>query len=50
MLRENSDIFEEKFIDKDLFMNVYAQVCTRCFGYGLESTSMIPADWKPGVL
>ena len=42
VLRENSDIFEEKFIDKDLFMNVYAQVCTRCFGYGLESTAMIP--------
>jgi len=25
-----------------LFLSIYAQVCTRCFGYGLESTSMIP--------
>ena len=29
-------------MDRALFMHVYAQVCTRCFGYGLESTAMIP--------
>ena len=23
-------------------MNQYGQVCTRCFGYGLDSTSMVP--------
>ena len=42
VLLDNKEIFESKFIDRDLFMLVYAQVCTRCFGYGLESTSMIP--------
>ena len=28
--------------DRDLFLNIYGQVCTRCFGYGLDSTSLIP--------
>lgn len=29
-------------IDEGLFHNLYAQVCTRCFGYGLPGTSMVP--------
>jgi hypothetical protein len=42
MLLRYPEVFPLEFVEKDLFMNVYAQVCTRCFGYGLDSTSMIP--------
>jgi len=36
------DIFPKKFIDFSLFLNIYAQVYTRCFGSGVPSTSIIP--------
>ena len=36
------DIFAPESITSDLFYKFYAQVCTRCFGWGLPSTSMIP--------
>ena len=36
------EIFSRRLIDYGLFLNLYAQVCTRCFGYGLPSCSMIP--------
>jgi len=36
------DVFEHKSISADLFYKFYAQVCTRCFGWGLPSTAMIP--------
>ena len=35
-------VFKRKFIDRGLFFNIYGQVCTRCFGYGLKTTCMIP--------
>lgn len=35
-------IFNKRFIDKGLFLNVYAQICTRCFGFGLATTGMVP--------
>ena len=35
-------IFPPSQIDSALFYKFYAQVCTRCFGWGLPSTSMIP--------
>ena len=35
-------IFDQKYIDRGLWYNVYAQICTRCFGFGLPSTGMIP--------
>jgi hypothetical protein len=36
------EIFNEESCDKKKFLSMYAQVCTRCFGWGLPSTSMIP--------
>lgn len=42
VLQKYPKVFGPKFVDEGLFMNIYAQVCTRCFGYGLDSTSMIP--------
>ena len=42
VLQSNQKIFPLSYHNRDLFMNVYAQVCTRCFGYGTESTAMIP--------
>ena len=32
----------EKFVDRDLFYSLYAQVCTRTFGYDTPSTCMVP--------
>ena len=42
ILEKYPDIFSLKYIDEGLFMNMYGQVCTRCFGYGLPSCSMVP--------
>ena len=36
------DVFPHNAISPDLFYKFYAQVCTRCFGWGLPSTAMIP--------
>lgn len=42
VLRAHPAIFPNKFIDRDLFLNIYGQVCTRCFGHGTETCTMIP--------
>lgn len=42
MLIQYPKIFKKRFVDRGLFLNIYGQVCTRCFGYGLSSTSMVP--------
>lgn len=42
ILNKYPGIFPQKYISRPLFNNYYAQVCTRCFGYGLDSTSMVP--------
>lgn len=42
IIQQYPNVFPEKFVDKDLFMNLYFQVCTRCYSSGTESTSMIP--------
>ena len=34
--------FSPELVDRSLFMRIFAQVCSRCFGWGLPSTSMIP--------
>jgi hypothetical protein len=34
------DIFTE--VDEQTFLSLYSQVCTRCFGWGLPYTCMIP--------
>ena len=36
------EIFDERSLGSQLFYKFYAQVCTRCFGWGLPSTAMIP--------
>ena len=38
----NSKVFPVNYTSRSLFNNYYGQVCTRCFGYGIDSTSMIP--------
>ena len=35
-------IFPPSKYNSDLFYKFYSQVCTRCFGWGLPSTAMIP--------
>lgn len=35
-------IFPMSQVNSSLFYKFYAQVCTRCFGWGLPSTAMIP--------
>jgi len=35
-------IFYPETCTKENFLLVYGQVCTRCFGYGIPSCSMIP--------
>ena len=41
-LAKYPDAFSHACIETDLFYKFYAQVCTRCFGWGLPSTAMIP--------
>jgi len=36
------DIFNHESLKPEVFYKFYAQVCTRCFGWGLPSTAMIP--------
>ena len=36
------DIFDHNSVKPAIFYKFYAQVCTRCFGWGLPSTAMIP--------
>jgi hypothetical protein len=36
------ELFSPEIVDRDLFMRIFAQVCSRCFGWGLPCTSMIP--------
>ena len=42
MMGRYPDVFQASTIDPDLFYKFYAQVCTRCFGWGLPSTALIP--------
>ena len=42
VLSKYPDIFKHSTLNPDLFYKFYAQVCTRCFGWGLPSTAMIP--------
>ena len=42
ILESYPSVFPSKFVDQGLFMNLYGQVCTRCFGYGLPSCAMVP--------
>ena len=36
------NVFPHSAINPKVFYKFYAQVCTRCFGWGLPSTAMIP--------
>ncbi len=36
------EYFHPQIIDRSLFMTIFAQVCSRCFGWGLPTTAMIP--------
>lgn len=41
-LQKYPEIFESKSLERQNFLAIYAQVCSRCFGWGLPHTSMIP--------
>jgi hypothetical protein len=41
IMKNYPEIFAPKFINKELFMNVFAQVCTRIFG-DIDSSSLVP--------
>ncbi len=38
----DSPLFAKETCSRKIFMSLYAQVCSRCFGWGIPSTSMIP--------
>ena len=42
VLRKYPLVIPDQFVDKELFYNLYGQASTRCFGYGLPSTMMVP--------
>ena len=42
VLKENPDIFPINFIDEGLFLNVFAQVKSRTFGYMIDECCVIP--------
>ena len=42
VLRKNEHIFPKEMREQRLFEDVYFKVCTRCFGFGSDSTSLIP--------
>lgn len=42
VLTRHPEYFHPQLIDRGLFMRIFAQVCSRCFGWGLPCTSMIP--------
>lgn len=41
-LKKYIAIFEPRTLKREVFVKLYAQVCTRCFGWGLPFTSMVP--------
>lgn len=42
VLTRYSEHFDAQLVDRGLFMRIFAQVCSRCFGWGLPTTAMIP--------
>lgn len=42
VLESNKEIFNEKLRNENLFLHLYAQVCTRCFGYQNETAALVP--------
>ena len=42
VLLANSDVFPEKFICKELFLNIYGQVLTRCFEFAGDQAALVP--------
>lgn len=42
VLKRYPTLFNEQTCQRKNFMSLYAQVCSRCFGWGIPFTSMIP--------
>lgn len=42
IMGEHPHIFPEEYRDPDLFMSMFSNVISRCFGTGLDSTSLVP--------
>lgn len=42
MMAKYPDVFQHSSMENKVFYKFYAQVCTRCFGWGLPTTAMIP--------
>ena len=42
VLSKYPEIFKQESMTRDTFTRFYGQICTRCFGWGLPYTSMVP--------
>jgi hypothetical protein len=42
VLTRYPETFNPELSERSFFMTIFAQVCSRCFGWGLPCTSMIP--------
>ena len=42
VVQQYPEVFPAKFQTKELFDSIYTAICTRCFGEGVDSTSLIP--------
>ena len=41
-LKDFPNLFSKSMLKKEIFLKYYAQVCSRCFGWGMPHTSLIP--------
>jgi len=39
---DKKQIFDLATVQREVFTRLYAQVCTRCFGWGIPCLSMVP--------
>lgn len=42
IMSEHPHIFPEEYRDPELFMSMFSNVISRCFGTGIDSTSLVP--------
>ena len=42
IMAEHPHVFPEEYRDPDLFMSMFSNVISRCFGTGVDSTSLVP--------
>ena len=42
VLSKYPDIFTEQSMSREIFTRFYGQICTRCFGWSVPKTAMVP--------